>query len=51
MKEEGGSKFFYLYNDNKDPYQMTNLWGKNLKLDQKMNLELTDLLKKMNDSW
>lgn len=51
VKEEGGSKFFYLYNDKKDPYQMTNLWGKNLKLDQKMNQELTDLLKKKNDPW
>ena len=51
MKEEGGSKFYYLYNDKKDPYQIKNLWGKNPKRDQKINLELTDLLKKMNDSW
>ena len=51
VKGQDGSKFFYLYNDKKDPYQMTNLWGKNPMLDQKMNQELTDLLKKMNDPW
>ncbi len=51
VKDNNGNKFYYLYNDKKDPYQMTNLWGKNSKLDKKMEEELQNLLKSMNDPW
>ena len=51
VKDDNGDKFYYLYNDKKDPYQMINLWGKNAKLDKKMEEELQSLLKSMNDPW
>lgn len=51
VKNDNGDKFYYLYNDKKDPYQMKNLWGENSNFDAKMEQELQDLLKSMNDPW
>jgi len=51
VKHENGDKFHYLYHDAEDPYQMTNIWGKNTELDHKMETELAELLNSMKDSW
>ncbi|WP_136480775.1 sulfatase family protein [Cognatitamlana onchidii] len=51
VKHESGDKFHYLYHDTIDPYQMTNIWGKDANLDAKMEKELADLLTSMNDPW
>ncbi|MBD0724726.1 hypothetical protein B6A10_06000 [Flavobacterium sp. L1I52] len=51
VKDEKGSKFYYLYNDKKDPYQMTNLWGIDKDLDKKMERELEVFLRQMKDPW
>lgn len=51
FKDDKGEKFYYLFNDQKDPYQMKNCWGDNTNLDKQMEEELTTLLKSMNDPW
>ena len=51
VKDNSGKKFYYLYNDKKDPFQQTNLWGKNPELDKKLEAELASMLKEMNDKW
>ncbi|TBN02927.1 sulfatase [Hyunsoonleella flava] len=51
VKHESGEKFYYLYNDAEDPYQMKNIWGDDPVLDTKMENELTDLLTSLNDPW
>ncbi len=51
VKADNGEKFYYLYDDNNDPYQMTNIWGRDSDLDKKMETELMSLLSKMNDPW
>ncbi|RIH63289.1 DUF229 domain-containing protein [Mariniphaga sediminis] len=51
VKDKDGQKFYYLYDDKNDPYQLTNVWGNNPELDQQMETELMALLKRMNDPW
>ena len=51
VKGENNEKFHYLYHDAKDPYQMTNIWGKNPELEKKMQTELSELLTSINDPW
>ncbi len=51
VKDNNGKKFYYLYNDKNDPYQMENIWGKDLTFDKKMEEELDHLLKSMDDPW
>lgn len=51
VKHESGEKFYYLYHDAKDPYQLANIWGKDAALDARMEKELTGLLTSMNDPW
>ncbi|MCY1719364.1 sulfatase [Prolixibacteraceae bacterium Z1-6] len=46
-----GQKYYYLYNDINDPFQMVNIWGNNKDLDEKMEQELNELLFGMNDPW
>lgn len=50
-KGKDGEKYYYLYHDKEDPYQLTNIWGQNSELDQQMEQELEALLKDMNDPW
>ncbi len=51
VKVDNGDKYYYLYNDKKDPFQMTNIWGQNKDIDKKMEAELAAMLLKMNDKW
>lgn len=51
VKGKKDEKFYYLYNDSIDPYQMKNIWGDNPEFDKTMALELDGLLKSMNDPW
>ena len=51
VKDDKGDKFYYLYNDKKDPFQTINVWGQNKDLDKKMEAELAAMLLKMNDKW
>lgn len=51
VKDDKGEKFYYLFNDKEDPYQMKNLWGENPEFDKKLETELADLLRSMNDPW
>lgn len=51
LKDDNGKKHYYLYNDTEDPYQMTNIWGEDTVLDNKMESELTELLNAMDDPW
>ncbi|MGQ7870971.1 sulfatase family protein [Sunxiuqinia sp. sy24] len=51
VKGKEGAKYHYLYHDKQDPYQLSNIWGENPELDQKMEQELEALLRQMNDPW
>lgn len=51
VKAKDGQKYYYLYHDLVDPYQLSNIWGKNNALDEKMERDLIELLKSMNDPW
>lgn len=44
-------KQYFLYDNQNDPYQMENIWGKNEKLDAEMENRLTEILAEMNDPW
>ncbi|MCY4217266.1 MAG: sulfatase [Flavobacteriaceae bacterium] len=51
VKNEDGSKSYYLYNDQQDPYQLENIWGRDQQIDQEVSLKLTEILAKRNDPW
>lgn len=51
VKDNNEKKYYYLYNDKKDPYQMQNIWGEDPARDKQMEEELAELLKSMNDPW
>ncbi|MFV0268586.1 MAG: sulfatase [Draconibacterium sp.] len=51
VKNKNGEKYYYLYHDAVDPFQMKNIWGQDEDLDQKMEQKLAALLKSMNDPW
>lgn len=51
VKDKDGKKYYYLYNDVEDPYQMKNIWGKDVALDHQMEQQLVLLLTSMNDPW
>lgn len=51
VKAVDEKKYYYLYNDVNDPFQMENIWGDNKDLDKKMEQELDELLGDMNDPW
>ena len=51
VKDKDDKKYYYLYNDREDPYQLNNIWGNDPGLDQKMETELDRLLTEMNDPW
>ncbi len=51
VKNDDGSKNYYLYNDQEDPYQLENRWGRDSLINQKVNLKLTEILTKMEDPW
>lgn len=51
VKDTNGNKFYYFYNDKKDPFQLRNIYGQDAALDKQMEEELTAMLKSMDDPW
>ncbi len=51
VKDANDKKFYYLYNDQSDPYQLSNIWGEDAASDNNMEKELEQLLQSMNDPW
>lgn len=51
VKDKENNKHFFVYDNENDPFQMQNIYGQNLELDQKLELRLKVLLESMNDPW